>query len=135
MAQQNKHTIIELKEAEMMGPKPKPEKISKSSRPRYGFIFATTSSQEIIQNEHFDKQKQNIDLPSTYLDNCQWSQMCEKIWKYHWTHTWNQILPASWTFASCNKSTISRPKLYTEDSIQIINILHTLLDSLPGNIT
>ena len=108
-------------------------KISSKLRPHYGIIIATVSNNNNIIGGHFDANTQTVDLPAPMLDDIQWKQMCQKISKYNWSYTWNQTLPPSWTFASTQPDSIPRPKLFLNDSPQLVDIVHNLLDTLPGN--
>ena len=115
-----------------MESKGKTSKLSSKLRPRYGLIIATVSNNNNTVGGHFDTNSQTVELPVPMLDDIQWKQMCKKILKYKWSYTWNQTLPPSWTFANTQADSIPRPKLFLNDSPQLLNIVHNLLDTLPG---
>ena len=93
-------------------------------RPRYGLIISTSAVTNKL-SEHCTNGTQAL------LDN-HWSQMGSKVLRYKWTHTWNYTYPASWTFAQSEIDSIGKPKVLAEDSADIVNTIHSLLDALPG---
>lgn len=93
-------------------------------RPRYGLIISTSA----VTN----KLSENCTNGAQVLLDNHWSQMGSKILRYKWTHTWNYTYPASWTFAQSEIDSIAQPKVLAEDSADIVNTIHSLLDALPG---
>ena len=117
-----------------MESKCKTSKVNSKLRPRYGLVIATVSSNNNGIKAHFDEKSQNVCLPPEMLNDIQWMQLCKKIAKYNWSYSWNQNFPPSWTFASTQTENIVKPKLFFDDSPQIVDILHNLFDALPGKV-
>lgn len=106
-------------------------KCNDNPRPRYGLIFATSYTDsfktEGCQNGVVGRNQVNIGLSES-----QWLALCKKISRRKWTHMWNQTTPASWTFPPTVIESSSKPRIFPADSSQLIDILHSLLDLLPG---
>ena len=94
-------------------------------RPRYGLIISTSAVTNKL-SENCTNGAQAL------VDDNHWPQMCSKVIRYKWTHTWNYTYPASWTFAQSEIENIAQPNVLAEDSADIVNTIHSLLDALPG---
>ena len=108
-------------------------KCNGSLRPRYGLIIATSFYNNDIGKEICEDDVEGKDKYSTFLSKPQWLALCKRLSRQNWTHMWNQTTPASWTFPPTVIESSPKPKIFPADSPQLIDILHALLDGLPGN--
>ena len=90
-----------------------------SVRPRYGLIISTSNKENELKN-------------NLIIDDKQWKQVCEKITKYNWCYEWNQANPPSWMAKPSQVKELTQPTTYNANSNQIADLIHNLLDSLPG---
>ena len=98
---------------------------SSDLRPRYGLIIATSKN---ILGGPSNENSQNL---NSFITDSEWGKMCKKIVKYNWSYTWNMTIPPSWTSVS-QIGEIPKPKVHDENSVQIVDLIHNLLDILPG---
>ena len=90
-----------------------------SVRPRYGLIISTSNKENELKN-------------NLIIDDKQWKQVCEKVTKYNWCYEWNQAHPPSWTAKPSQVKELTQPTTYNANSNEIADLIHNLLDSLPG---
>ena len=94
-------------------------KMKNNVRPRYGLIISTSNKKNELKN-------------NLIIDDKEWKQICEKVTKYNWCYEWNQAHPPSWTAKSLQVKESTQPTTYDANSNQIADIIHNLLDALPG---
>ena len=100
-------------------------------RPRYGLIMITNFQPE-VEGDKTTKGKEQSG--KTFLSNSQWTELCKIVAKRKWTHVWNQVTPASWTFVPEQGENFSqKPEVFSATSSSQVDIIHSLLDALPGN--
>ena len=95
-------------------------------RPRYGLVISTSSNCSKKQISVNGSKYNSI------ISESQWEKLCEKLENYHWCFSWNQTVPASWALSSPNDKEYPQPQTYDINSAQVADIIHSLLDKLPG---
>ena len=97
-------------------------------RPRYGLVIATSKN---CPKGPSNETPQSV---NSFITDSDWEKIRKKIAKYNWSYTWNLTLPPSWTLIS-QMIAIPKPQVYDESSVQIVDLIHNLLDALPGKLT
>ena len=101
-------------------------KMTLKQRPRYGLVISTSSN--------CSKNQISVNGPNynSIISESQWEKFCEKLETYHWCFSWNQTVPASWTVSSSKVKEYPTPQTYDINSAQVADLIHSLLDKLPG---